>query len=99
MTSSEQSPPRQVVRYLAERSRNLHGGWVSVADLRGALGFEMDTVRTACLRLQASQLLELAGGFPIRPTTDKFTLVRLSDAGMAAAGDPAALDQALADAE
>jgi hypothetical protein len=98
MMSSEQSPPREVVRYLAERSRNLHGGWVSVADLRGALGFELEAVRAACLRLEACRLVELMGGFPIRPTTDKFTLVRLSDAGMAAAADRTALDQALADA-
>jgi hypothetical protein len=97
MMSGEESPPRQVVRYLAERSRNLHGGWVSLADLRGALGFELEAVRTACQRLHARGLAELMGGFPIRPMTDKFTLVRLSDAGMAAAADPTALERALAD--
>ena len=96
-TSNAIQPIRQVVRYLAERSRNLHGGWVSVADLRGALGLEMEVIRTACLGLEARQLAELMGGFPIRPTTDRFTLVRLSDSGMAAAADPAALDQALGD--
>jgi hypothetical protein len=35
------------------------------------------------------------GGFPLRPTTDRFTLVRLSDSGMAAAADAEALDRVL----
>jgi hypothetical protein len=98
MTDGAQSsapPVRQVVRYLAERSRNLHGGWVSVADLRGALGLDLEAVRLACLQLETRRLVELMGGFPIRPTTDRFTLVRLSDSGAAAAADPSALDAAL----
>jgi hypothetical protein len=93
--NSASSPIRQVVRTLAERSRNLHGGWVSLADLRGGLGLELETIREACLQLEKRQLAELMGGFPLRPTTDRFTLVRLSDAGMAVAADAAALERAL----
>lgn len=84
---------RQVVRYLNDRNRSLKGGWVSVADLRGVLGLDVDETRSACLALHGRGLAELMGGFPIRPTTDNFTLVRLSDEGVRVAGDPSLLDQ------
>ncbi len=45
---------KQVVRYLYDRSRSLPGGWVSVADLRGALGIDLETVRARVPRAPRS---------------------------------------------
>jgi len=84
---------KQVVRYLYDRSRSLPGGWVSVADLRGALSIDLEMVRAACRTLHDRKLAELMGGFPIRPTTDRFTLVRLSEEGVTLASDPQQLDE------
>jgi hypothetical protein len=83
----------KVIR-LHDRDRGLKGGWVSVADVRGALGIDLEQARFACRDLHDRHIAELVGGFPIRPTTDKFTLVRLSAEGIRIAADPAALDQA-----
>jgi hypothetical protein len=86
------SVTKQVLRYLGDRNRNQQGGWVSVADVRGALGIELEAARAACLALHERGLAELMGGFPIRPTTDKFSLIRLSGDGAQIAADPARVD-------
>lgn len=91
----EQSVALQVIRYLSDRSRIQQGGWVSVADVRGAVGAELDQVRLACLALHERGLAELMGGFPIRPTTDKFTLARLTPEGIELAADSERLEAAL----
>lgn len=96
MTGSvDPSVTKQVLRYLGDRNRNQPEGWVSVADVRGALGIELEAARAACLALHQRELAELMGGFPIRPTTDKFTLVRLNPKGAQVAADPVRFDAAL----
>lgn len=89
------STAKQVIRYLSDRNRSLQGGWVSVADVRAALGSDLESIRAACLALHERGLAELMGGFPIRPTTDRFTLVRLNEEGARAATDPLRLDALL----
>lgn len=64
-----------------------------MADLRGVLGLDLEESRSACLALHGRGLAELVGGFPIRPTTDNFTLVRLSKEGVRVADDPSLLEQ------
>jgi hypothetical protein len=86
------SVTKQVLRYLSDRNRNQPEGWVSVADVRGALGIEIEVARAACLDLHERKLAELMGGFPIRPTTDKFTLVRLTSEGAQIAADQNRVD-------
>jgi len=93
MTDSlDASVTKQALRYLGDRNRNQAEGWVSVADVRGALGIELEAARAACLALHERGLAELMGGFPIRPTTDKFTLVRLNHEGAQVAADPVRFD-------
>jgi hypothetical protein len=91
--SSEASVTRKLIAYLYDRNRILQGGWVSVADIRGALGADLEDVRSACLTLHQRNIAELMGGFPIQPTTDRFTLVRLNDQGTRVATDPGELDR------
>ncbi len=86
---------KQVIRYLSDRNQSLPGGWVSVADVRAALGSDLESIRAASLALHQRGLAELMGGFPIRPSTDRFTLVRLSDEGLRAATDPLRIDALL----
>jgi hypothetical protein len=92
---SVSSVAKRIIRYLNDRDRNQHGSWVSVADVRAALGIELDVARAACLTLHERGLAELMGGFPLRPTTDRFTLVRLSERGQGLATDPVQIDAAL----
>ncbi len=95
MVAPEALVAKQVARYLSDRNRNQQqGSLVSIADIRGALGVDLETVRAACLVLHERGLAELMGGFPIRPTTDKFTLARLSPEGAQVAADPGQLDAA-----
>jgi len=85
----------KIARHLNDRGRGGHGGWISVADLRAALGADLDEIRAACLHLHTHGVVELMGGFPIRPTTEGFNLVRLSAAGVAMAADARRLDALL----
>jgi hypothetical protein len=79
---------KQVLSYLAERNRTQHGCWISVADVKGALGIEWAEAEEACRTLDHHGMAELMGGFPLRPTHEHFTLVRLTDAGAALAEEP-----------
>lgn len=90
---------KKVARYLSDRGRGQQGGWISVADVRAALGADADEVRASCLILHARGVVELMGGFPIRPTTEGFTLVRLSAEGVAIAADASRLDALLGQGE
>ncbi len=89
------SVAKKVVRYLGDRWRGQQGGWISVADVRGALGMDAEVIRAACLALHERGVVELMGGFPIRPTTEGFTLVRLSAEGVDVAADPRRIDALL----
>jgi hypothetical protein len=84
---------KKVVRYLNDRNQILQGGWVSVADVKGVLGIDLEEARAACLALHERSFAELVGGFPIRPTAENFTLVRLNDNGTRVADDPTELDR------
>ena len=84
---------RQVLGYLADRNRSQCGCWISVADVRGALGFDRAEVEVACRRLGDHELAEFMGGFPLRLTRERFTLVRLTERGSVLAGDEARLDE------
>ncbi len=85
----------KVARYLKDRGRGGQGSWISVADLRAALGADPAEIRDACRRLQAHGVVELMGGFPIRPTTEGFSLVRLSADGAVIAAEAHRLDALL----
>ena len=86
---------RKVARYLSDRGRGQQGGWISVADVRAALGGDPGDIKAACLVLHTHGVVELMGGFPIRPTTEGFTLVRLSVDGVGIAADARRLDDLL----
>lgn len=86
---------KKVARYLGDRGRGQQGSWISVADVRTALGTDPEEIRDACLLLHAHGIVELMGGFPIRPTTEGFTLVRLSAGGVEIAADARRLDALL----
>jgi hypothetical protein len=90
---------KKVARYLSDRGRGQQGGWISVADVRAALGADPEEIRDACLVLHTHGVVELMGGFPIRPTTTGFTLVRLSADGVAIAADAHRLDALLGTGE
>ncbi len=70
--------------YLAERQRRQPDAWVSLADIRSALGLEWETAARACQALADHGEAELMGGFPLRPVRQDFTLVRLTEKGIAA---------------
>ncbi len=93
----QQTVARRVLRYLSDRGRGQQGGWISVADLRAALGVGPDEVKEACLGLHERELVELMGGFPIHATTEGFTLVRLSPLGVSTAADPRLTESMLGD--
>jgi hypothetical protein len=86
---------RRVFSYLADRNRGQTGCWISIADIRGALGFERDVTDAACRQLGEDGLAEFMGGFPLRPTTGAFTLVRLTERGSELAADAGRADEVL----
>jgi hypothetical protein len=86
---------RQVFSYLADRNRGQTGCWISVADVRGALGFDREVTDAACRRLGDDRLAEFMGGFPLRPTTGAFTLVRLTARGSELATDAGRAEEVL----
>jgi hypothetical protein len=90
---------RKVARYLSDRGRGQQGSWISVADVRAALGADPEEIHSACLVLHGHGVVELMGGFPIRPTTEGFTLVRLSAEGAPIAADAGRLDTLLGSAD
>jgi hypothetical protein len=92
MAGADPVVAKKVARYLSDRGRGGQGGWISVADVRAALGADLAEIRAACLRLHTHGVVELMGGFPIRPTTEGFNLVRLSMVGVAVAGDARQLE-------
>lgn len=95
MAGAQASAAKKVARYLSDRGRGVQGSWISVADVRTALGADPDEIKDACLSLHACGVVELMGGFPIRPTTEGFTLVRLSVAGVEITADVRRLDDLL----
>jgi len=95
MTGAPTAVAKKVAGYLSGRGRGQQGSWISVADVRAALGADPEEVRDACLVLHTHGVVELMGGFPIRPTTAGFTLVRLSAAGVEIAADARRLDALL----
>ena len=95
MAGAQPATAKKVARYLSDRGHGEQGGWISVADLRAALGADPGELRDGCLVLHTHGVVELMGGFPIRPTTEGFTLVRLSAAGVGIAADARRLDDLL----
>lgn len=95
MAGVQPAAAKKVARYLSDRGRGEQGGWISIADVRTALGVDPGEIKDACLVLHAHGVVELMGGFPIRPTTEGFTLVRLSAAGVGIAADARRLDDLL----
>jgi hypothetical protein len=73
-----------VLGYLADRNRQRRGAWVSLADIGSNLGIDWEQTEEACGVLGDSELAEFMGGFPLRPTRDHFTLVRLTPKGESA---------------
>ena len=88
MVSIKNEKVRQVLGYLADRNRSQCGCWISISDVQGALGIERSEVEEACRSLGSDDLAELMGGFPLRRTSDRFTLVRLTGKGAELADDP-----------
>jgi hypothetical protein len=93
MAAINREQKKQVLNYLADRNRTQQGNWISVADVRGSLGIDRQAAEDACRCLGDAGLAEFMGGFPLRPTTGRFTLVRLTSTGAELAEDAARIDE------